>query len=293
MLQPLILGFGRAGRRHDKILQARGFNPAIVEPDVDKLDFAQKFPFAFNNTPASPPTISLDGVKSEISRRHFFNLESALSIGEWAFVVICTPPSLHLDQIERCLVVGAPVLCEKPLCGFGQLEQAQEIANHPGGQVMMAYNYRFNPDLMTPNTAYRLPNIEIYSSQHRGELPPWGILLDHVSHDLDILQWKYGDLEIETARVKEDGRKTLALVFGHLATDSKIHFKIHDEATKYLRERSAHLTNGDGDYQISPNSIMFESMYDYFLLEKDRGRFSLSDTVKVQGYLERANELSR
>lgn len=269
MLQPLICGYGRAGRRHDRLLQAHGFTPAIVEPEIEQL-------------------------KSEISRRHFFNLQSALSIDSWAFAVLCTPPVQHLNQIEKCLEVGLPVLCEKPLCDFGQLEQARELSRHIFAHlVMMAFNYRFNPDLLRPDKTICLPNIEIYSSHFRGDVPSWGILLDHVSHDLDILQWKYGDLVIETARVREDERKRLVLVFGHLASNEKMHFKIHDEATKYEKERVCHLTNSEGDYQISSNPVMFDLMYNHFLKGLHSPIFTgLSDGLKIQEYLEEANRLT-
>jgi predicted dehydrogenase len=123
-------------------------------------------------------------------------LESALDSGShFDLAVIATPPDLHLAQIRQCLDTDLPVLCEKPLCGLGQLDQAKALLNHPhADKVMVAYNYRFHPKLQGVR---RIPTY--FTCWQDRVLPEWGLLLDHCSHDLDILRQLCGEIEIKKA----------------------------------------------------------------------------------------------
>lgn len=263
MLEPLICGYGRAGRRHEKLLINQTIFPSIVDTDSSV-------------------------------RPHFTSLHNALCY-HWRFVVIASPPDVHLDQIRQCLDLDMFVLCEKPLCGWGQLEEARKLLTHPhADKLMMAFNYRYNPDIVHRDPNIRLPNVEIYSSQYRESLPSWGLLLDHVPHDLDILQWRYGDLVVETARVREDEKRHLVLVMGYFLGDGKTYFKIHDEVTKYPKDRQSYIIDSLGRSEISANPLMFTEMYRAFFafMEGQVSILGLSDGIKIQEYLEKSKELS-
>ena len=243
--QPLLIGYGRAGKRHDKLLQARGYLPAIVEPNIEQLGQGQ--------------------------RRHFFNLPSALTIDQWAFAVICTPPDQHLQQIEMCHDNNLVVLCEKPLCGFGQLDQARKLANIPdvSKKVMVAYNYRFNPDLHDVKMINRQRGVNIFSSCCRNEQPSWGYTLDHIAHALDNLIWKFGRLTVETARVSETPTKYLTLVCGSFVQGGW--FKIHEEVHRSPCDRVVWIGDDRVQVPITANPLMFENMWDHFLEALEKG----------------------
>jgi len=61
---------------------------------------------------------------------------------------ICTPPSLHLEQIKSVLKSGKHVICEKPLVGsLAALDAIARLAKKSGRQVMPIFQYRFGNGL--------------------------------------------------------------------------------------------------------------------------------------------------
>ena len=271
MLQPILVGYGRAGKRHDKLLQARGYLPAIVEPNIEQLDTVQGYDLVTGTEISEQgEKKGFGGILRKSSRRHFFALTSALSADQWAFAVICTPPDQHLQQIEMCHDNNLVVLCEKPLCGFGQLDQARK---HMGTThiTMVAYNYRFNPDLQ----AYKVGQIDpqrgvrIFSSVYRDAQPSWGYTLDHVAHALDNLIWKFGRLTVETARTTETPTKYLTLVYGSFVQGGW--FKIHEEVRKSPCDRVVWMGDDRVQVPITANPLMFENMWDHFLEALEKG----------------------
>lgn len=173
MTKAIIIGYGRAGKRHEKYLKAAGV-------EVDIYD-----PILFQHTP---------------------DLGKFLEYG-YDIAVIATPPYLHLAQIKQCLEHGVKaILCEKPLCDFGQIEEAKNLLRYHGEawRVGVSFNYRWHPWLAHAykvREAWQNTDAEwtLYSRQYRADLPEWGLLLDHCSHGLDTLRWLGGEVSIETA----------------------------------------------------------------------------------------------
>jgi predicted dehydrogenase len=61
---------------------------------------------------------------------------------------ICTPPNLHLEQIEGALESGKHVICEKPLVGsLAALDSVLRLATKSDCQVMPIFQYRFGHGL--------------------------------------------------------------------------------------------------------------------------------------------------
>lgn len=269
-MRGLIVGFGRAGQRHAKMLDELGIKWHVTEPNKALIDrpFTVVFP----------------------------DLEAALTEGRvihdltFDFAVICTPPDLHLEQIKRCLDAGLPVLCEKPLCGLGQLEEAESLLAHPNAhKLMTAYNYRYLPSL---TQARGKPPKWMTCWQDR-ELPQWGLLLDHVSHDLDILRFLCGDIAIKSARYYpagsflHDGRRQMweikVTVPGLPEWEEGV-IRLRESVGSY-EERKAKLEYEDGtELDIEPNPVMFKEMWDSFL----RGEYSpgLGEAIEIQRLLE-------
>jgi predicted dehydrogenase len=102
----LILGYGRAGKRHAKLLQKRGI-------DVDIYD---------KNLP------EYSTVNSDLPRGY-------------DFCVITTPPSAHLEALRSCMQYEVPVLLEKPLCGF--FEGFADVIHYKKASI--CFNYRYHP----------------------------------------------------------------------------------------------------------------------------------------------------
>lgn len=259
----VIIGYGRAGKRHGKILDELGVEWLFLDPNVSIYDVGYG--------PAKLLAASL---------------ESLLVKDVWVynFAVICTPPALHLSQIRQCLDVGLPVLCEKPLCDLGQLAEAEELLQHPNAdKVMVGFNYRFHPKLTTPNGVPEM----LICRQQRDSLPDWGLLLDHCSHDLDIMRSQVGgQLEIISASHCRRGGYEWWMIEGQ-AQGQAVSI---EEWVGPSRERTAKLAYADHIVDIDADPQMYKAMWQAFLAGDYRP--GLAEAVETQRLLERCKELA-
>lgn len=163
-MKALILGYGRAGKRHAKLLQQRGI-------EVDVYD------------PAGHSTVDSNSPQG------------------YDFCVIASPPLAHLHQLRNCMVHDVPVLIEKPLCGF--FEGFADVVHYKKASICFNYRYHPAVVALkeTPlrSTDYR--KWIFYSCQHRAELPAWGLLLDHLPHTFDMLLHLNGPEEFDPTYV--------------------------------------------------------------------------------------------
>lgn len=158
-MQVLVIGKGRAGRAHLARLEALGV-----------------------------PARSLDtNIKC---RPDYTRLEEVPDAFEYA--IIATPPDSHFYYLRACLERGMYVLCEKPLSAFGPLPDYRSLKYND--RVMLHFNYAFHPEVL--HFKARGINVEPYSvwmvCLQQRQLPPWGIVLDHVAHDVFILDHLFG-----------------------------------------------------------------------------------------------------
>ena len=133
--QILIVGFGRAGKRHAKLLNSMGVTTGIF--DIHPINYDD-----------------IDDIYGEYRPPIYDDFLEAVRDGIWNVAVIATPPSTHLHYIKGCLARDMWVSCEKPLCGFGQIAEAQRILWNPDldtDKVQTQHNYRYNPDLLEPD----------------------------------------------------------------------------------------------------------------------------------------------
>ena len=282
-MRGLIIGLGRAGRRHGATLNKLGIKWDYYDPHVPIGAF-----------PKEPG--------------HIYTKIEALK-GSYDFAVICTPPDLHLFQIKTCLDAGLPVICEKPLCALGKLGEAEALLTHPlVHRVMMAQNYRFHPALVaikrqqekwespTPDPRPLTPtNWACFSDQHRIGLPSWGLLLDHVSHSVDILLWLSDMKTLEVERATHTTNETMETWFldGSMGSYS---FNIWESIRKAQVNKIARVSGPFGNVEVTPAmDDMMGAMYRVFLahLESNEGfPIGLKDGVSVQRVLEKAMEVA-
>jgi len=258
----LIVGAGRAGKRHAETLYNLGIACWLIDSD---------------------PSI----------KPHSATLEEGLSHFKPDFVVIATPPSIHLEQIEQCIEADVPVLCEKPLCGIGQLERAKALPKD--AKVAVAYNYRFHPTL---NKAWELPNRLNFgwtclSSQHRDSLPEWGIILDHLGHTFDMLLWLGGQISLFSAVVEKTEESETVYVSGKLWHKP---LNIVDRVNFGPSDKTACIICPRGYIGIPPSEKMFESMWKNFLNNVEGVGLpyypNVATSIRVQELLEEATELA-
>lgn len=278
-MRGLIIGLGRAGRRHSNILDRLGISWDYIDPNVDKIDLN---PDGFERFRGSLGDLLVQKERMNLA-------------GFWYdFAVIATPPDLHLTQIRQCLDVGLPVLCEKPLCGLGQLAEAEALLEHPGaGRVMVGFNWRFHPEVI------KLRNIpddagvkwtEFDFCQYRPSLPDWGLLLDHCSHDLDI--FSFITKSIPAIVEAEYGETQVYKIWEIILKNGFIRdYVSNDENEPRSGQIRTYYGNGSiGIMNLQPDPAMYTAMWEAFL----GGRYEpgLEEAIETQRLLERCEELA-
>lgn len=262
----LIIGYGRAGKRHIKHLEEH-FNVSrddivIVEPNDVAVEY-----------------------------RQFYDIETAFSRPKFKYdyAIVCTPPDDHIDHIWMCIAHGIPVLCEKPLCGLGQIARAEEL---PGNaKIMVAYNYRYNKGLrdLKSNRAFVHNYMGWYmlSVQHRPKLPVWGLLLDHVSHDIDIMRVLLERIEIDESTYSNSTQYEQWTVSGKVPSGKQ--FVIAERVSKMQIDRRCTIRYGVSEATIDAPVEMYTDMLDAFL----HGNYypGLRDALETQRLLERTNQV--
>lgn len=126
-------------------------------------------------------------------------------------VVICTPTDTHADLIERFVLAGKAVFCEKPVdLSVARVAACLNVVDMAKGTLMVGFNRRFVPDFMALKAAIdagRIGTVEMVSITSRDPgAPPadyitrsGGIFRDMTIHDFDMARWLLGE-EVETVQ---------------------------------------------------------------------------------------------
>jgi len=189
------------------------------------------------------------------------------------------------------------VSCEKPLASFGQIHDAELMIQDklPLEYVQVQYNYRFNPDMQELNGEVISDAWQFAATQHRPELPSWGLLLDHLSHDIDIIRWisKENFTILESIHEIREGVSEQYIIHGK--TKYGVPVYIMDEV-KFIDKnhpRFARLVSPHGYADATSNPQMFSNMWRCFF-ESYRVRIpqypSFQDALETQKILQEAYE---
>lgn len=160
-------------------------------------------------------------------------------------VDLCTPPSMHEEQIIRCLDAGVHVICEKPLvdsvAACDRVATAAERAHAAfGARFMPIFQYRFGDgaararSLIDAGITGRLFTASATTWWRRGRSyyadAPWrgtwagergGCVLSHAIHNHDLLTWMTGPLvelrAMTATRVNDVETEDCAVAIGRTA----------------------------------------------------------------------------
>jgi predicted dehydrogenase len=194
-------------------------------------------------------------------------------------VDLCTPPSLHLEQIIASLAAGKHVVCEKPLvASLADCDRLAEAEAASPGRLMPIFQYRFGGGLQkvkalvdsgaagpastaTVEVAWRR-RPEYYTVPWRGrwDTELGGVLLSQAVHALDMLTFIVGPptrvfarvaTRINDIEVEDCAAISLELADGSLATVSAT-LGSDQEITRH-RFHFAHLSaeSGTSAYESS------------------------------------------
>lgn len=177
-MRALVVGQGSIGRRHSRLLAELGCSVSVVSRHL------------------------ADGTYPR-----FRSLAEALEAGHPEYVVVASETSAHLDAIEALAAADFTglVLVEKPL-----FHRQAACPKNRFARAAVAYNLRFHPLLQEFSrrlNGRRILAVEAYVGQW---LPDWrpgidyrasysarkaegGGALRDLSHEIDLLQWLFGD----------------------------------------------------------------------------------------------------
>jgi predicted dehydrogenase len=196
-----VIGLGSIGRRHLGNLHAVGVETlhAYDAAEAQREAATTQFPYA-----RVTPTLeaALDGV---------------------AGVVVCTPPSSHLEIARLAVTRGAHLMIEKPLAESSEgLEDLLRGCERSGLKVLTAYNWRYWPPMLFAERLVREGRIgavragrteyayhlstrypgQDYRRFYMADVKQGGGCLLDESHAIDYMRWLLGEV-IEVSAVVE------------------------------------------------------------------------------------------
>ncbi len=200
-----VIGFGRIGKRHAKIINE--FEPAEL---VSVVDVSQK----------QFESIEILGLKAKTYNSIDIFLQEDSNTSD--VVTIATPNALHIEQAVQLLKAGYHVLIEKPM-GLSQDECLNLIEEQEASKkrVFVVKQNRYSPPslwmkkiiddniigetLMVQVNCYwnRDERYYIVDNQWKGiKKLDGGALFTQFSHFIDIMYWVFGDIKNTKAIVK-------------------------------------------------------------------------------------------
>lgn len=189
----LVIGAGSVGKRHLRNLAQLGCLLSVADPREDRLAEAAE-------------TVPLIGRAARWQ-------DALAKAGQLSGVVICSPPTFHVEQALAALEKGVPVFLEKPVSADAEsaarLGEAVRATDIP---LLLGYSYRWWPPVqelkrrLERGVVGAVRHVRITMSAHLEDWHPWeryqeffmasralggGALLDE-SHFIDLMLWYFG-----------------------------------------------------------------------------------------------------
>jgi len=189
----LVVGCGSIGERHIRNL----------------IDISSHNIIAFDTSKER-----LDVIKERYNVETFDNTERCFDCSIDA-VIVCTPPSSHIQVAEQAIAHGAHVFIEKPISDrLDDLDKLIENAANNKKIILVGYCFRFSEGLKMVKSLIdsgklgKILSVKAEFGQYLPDWRPWqnykqsytakkelggGIILDG-SHEIDYLYWLVGDV---------------------------------------------------------------------------------------------------
>ena len=182
-----LLGAGRIGRLHGRVLAAQTEVSEIVVADVD---------------PGRARELA-----AEFNGRAVESVEEALDDAD--AVVIATPTDVHATLVRAAVERGLPTFCEKPLAfDLGETADLVGRVERAGVPLQVGFQRRFDPAYREARRLVEAGELGIVYLvrliAHDHEPPPdayiptsGGLFRDSSIHDFDALRWVTGQEVVE------------------------------------------------------------------------------------------------
>jgi len=193
MINFAVLGVGRIGKIHAQNVHQ---NPKCTLKVI-----------------ADPWVEGTDQLAKELNCSAEYDYFKAIERDDVDAILIGTPTEFHVSLMLHAVRLGKPVLCEKPIDKEFQLalEAVQEVEKY-NGQVMLAFNRRFDPDTIAVKNAINANEIgdirQIIITSRDPGLPSreylkssGGILKDMTIHDFDMARFLLGEEPVQVQAI--------------------------------------------------------------------------------------------
>ncbi|GAB2567363.1 Gfo/Idh/MocA family protein [Gracilibacillus alcaliphilus] len=199
MLRVAVVGLGKMGQRHADAWNRLDNTEvvALVGRDESKL---------------SPLT-------SKWNAAYFPDVQSLLEKETIDVLDICLPTFLHYETITTAIQLqeGLAIVCEKPLCLTGkEAQEVEAISEQKQAKIFVGHTLRFDQEytnLRNHVVEEAVGEVGVVRLSRKTAFPAgWfadqeksgGIIMDLGIHDLDWLQWTFGEVErVMTRHVKK------------------------------------------------------------------------------------------
>jgi len=192
MMRIGLLGAGRIGRIHGLNVAARADARLVALADA--------------SAEAAASLAGATGAKVATA-------DAILADREIDAVLICTPTDTHADLIEKAVLAGKAVFCEKPVdLDAARIRRCLDVVAKAGKPLMIGFNRRFDPNFAALRRrlhAGEIGAIEIVSVISRDPSPPpaeyvsrsGGLFRDMMIHDFDMARFLLGEEPAEVYAV--------------------------------------------------------------------------------------------
>jgi predicted dehydrogenase len=260
---------------------------------------AQAYAQAFSKTPTAK-LIAVADVRVEAAKalaeglgaEHYPSYEAMVSSEELDAVIICTPPTTHLEISTYCLENGINVLCEKPLSvDSGSAKQMIACAQSKGLILTMASKFRYVEDMIKAKSLMMsgiLGEVVLFENAFTARVDMtnrWnsnpaisggGVLIDNGTHSIDIMRYFLGPLAqvqvVEGKRIQglavEDTVQIFAKTASGVMGNVDLSWSINKNLDYYVRIYGSQGTISIGwkeskyKQTSSPDWVVFGNGYD-------------------------------
>jgi predicted dehydrogenase len=274
---------------------------------TDKIKFgligaggiAQAYAQAFESTPTSQlvavADVRIEAAKALAERlgaEHYPSYEAMISSEQLDAVIICTPPTTHLEISQYCLENGINVLCEKPLSVDSKSAKAMiDCAQAHGLLLTMASKFRYVEDMIKAKSLVAsgiLGEIVLFENAFTARVDMtnrWnsnpaisggGVLIDNGTHSIDIMRYFLGPLAqvqvVEGKRIQglavEDTVQIFAKTEGGVMGNVDLSWSINKNLDYFVRIYGSQGTLSIGwkeskyKQTSSPDWVIFGQGYD-------------------------------
>ncbi len=260
---------------------------------------AQAYAQAFGKTPTAKlvavADVRVDAAKAlaeGLGAEHYPSYEAMVSSEELDAVIICTPPTTHLEISTYCLENGINVLCEKPLSvDSGSAKKMIACAQSQGLILTMASKFRYVEDMIKAKSLMMsgiLGEVVLFENAFTARVDMtnrWnsnpaisggGVLIDNGTHSIDIMRYFLGPLAqvqvVEGKRIQgldvEDTVQIFAKTAGGVMGNVDLSWSINKNLDYYVRIYGSQGTISIGwkeskyKQTSSPDWVVFGNGYD-------------------------------